>query len=265
MALRGQPYFPLYVQDFMTNDKLNECSAESTGVYIRLMCIMHKSDNYGTIELKAKHKQTESKYKNFAIRLQRHMPFSEDVIERSLKELVEEGVLTLDGDTLFQKRMVMDDELSDKRASAGTKGAKDKQNKNFATDFATAKVVANAEYENEYENEIIKKIENESFSDCAKFLEQEFCNIVSPSICENLFSAVEEFGADVVKLAITESVAQEKRSWKYAEAILNNWRGMNVKTLEQAKKAIADFQLSKAKRQRGSPNALEEEAVSWTE
>ena len=43
MALRDQPYIPLYVQDFMTDEKLSECSAESTGVYIRVMCIMHKS------------------------------------------------------------------------------------------------------------------------------------------------------------------------------------------------------------------------------
>ena len=43
MALREQPYLPLYVQDFLTDEKLNECSAESTGVYIRLMCIMDKA------------------------------------------------------------------------------------------------------------------------------------------------------------------------------------------------------------------------------
>ena len=43
MALRDQPYLPLYVQDFLTDEKLAECSAMATGVYIRLMCIMHKS------------------------------------------------------------------------------------------------------------------------------------------------------------------------------------------------------------------------------
>ncbi len=54
MALRNQPYFPLYVQDFLTDEKLAECSAESTGVYIRLMCILHKSEEYGCILLKTK-------------------------------------------------------------------------------------------------------------------------------------------------------------------------------------------------------------------
>ena len=47
MALRDQPYIPLYVQDFMTDEKLNECSAATTEVYIRLMCVMHKSEKIG--------------------------------------------------------------------------------------------------------------------------------------------------------------------------------------------------------------------------
>lgn len=64
MALRNQPYFPLYVQDFMTDEKLNECSAKANGIYIRLMCIMHKSEEYGTILLKQKYKQNESKSEN---------------------------------------------------------------------------------------------------------------------------------------------------------------------------------------------------------
>ena len=41
------------------------------------------------------------------------------MIRSALLELIDEGVLTLDGDVLFQKRMVRDGELSDKRALAG--------------------------------------------------------------------------------------------------------------------------------------------------
>ena len=55
MALRDQPYIPLYVQDFMTDEKLNECSAESTGVYIRIMCLMQITR--GTILLQKYHKR----------------------------------------------------------------------------------------------------------------------------------------------------------------------------------------------------------------
>lgn len=126
MARRQQPYIPLYVQDFMSDEKLNECSAESTGVYIRLMCVMHKSEEYGKILLKQKYKQnTEQNDGNclqFARQLTKQMPYDIEIIERSLKELLEEGVITLDGDTIYQKRMVRDAELSDKRAVAGKKG-----------------------------------------------------------------------------------------------------------------------------------------------
>ena len=69
MALRDQPYLPLYVQDFLTDEKLIECSASATGVYIRVMCIMHKSDPYGMILLKQKDKQTSSTIQNFALKL----------------------------------------------------------------------------------------------------------------------------------------------------------------------------------------------------
>ena len=61
MALKDQPYLPLYVDDFLSDEKLSLCSAESTGVYIRLMCLMHKSDEYGAVLLKQKFKQNESK------------------------------------------------------------------------------------------------------------------------------------------------------------------------------------------------------------
>ena len=72
MALRDQPYIPLYIQDFLTDEKLIECSAESTGVYIRLMCIMHKSDEYGTILLRQKDKQNSNNCLNFANKLAKH-------------------------------------------------------------------------------------------------------------------------------------------------------------------------------------------------
>ncbi len=54
MALRNQPYLPLFVQDYLTDEKLNECSAQSQGVYIKIMCLMHKSETYGKNFAKAK-------------------------------------------------------------------------------------------------------------------------------------------------------------------------------------------------------------------
>ena len=155
MALRNQPYLPLYVQDYLTDEKLNECSAETQGVYIKLMCLMHKSKKYGTILLKQKDKQTESKVLNFACKLANHLTFNIDLIEKALNQLIEEEVLVVDGDYLLQKRMVKDGLLSEKRAIAGKKGGC------FAQAKYKANVEANPEDENENENKDVIKDKKE--------------------------------------------------------------------------------------------------------
>lgn len=127
MALRDQPYIPLYVMDFSTDEKLVNCSAESTGVLIRLMCMLHKMDEYGVLELKTKDKKTDDRIHNFAMKMVRQMPYDVPCIERSLRELIDEGVVTVDGDRLYQKRMVRDGDISKKRAEAGAKRGKSKE------------------------------------------------------------------------------------------------------------------------------------------
>jgi uncharacterized protein YdaU (DUF1376 family) len=81
MALRNQPYIPLYVQDFLTDEKLIECSAQSTGVYIRLMCIMHKSEDYGKILLKQKDKQSDKQIKKILQKGKNAMPPMSAILE----------------------------------------------------------------------------------------------------------------------------------------------------------------------------------------
>jgi hypothetical protein len=185
MALRDQPYLPLYVQDFLTDEKLIECSAESTGVYIRLLCILHKSEEYGKLLLKQKDKhlledllgqkdkhlledllgqkdkhllkQGVEQIHFFSLKLLKQMPYTIEVIEKSLTDLFNEGVIQIEDDILYQKRMVKDNIISLKRAKSGKKGGdKTKFAYGFATDFARAKVQANTENENEYNNKEIK-------------------------------------------------------------------------------------------------------------
>jgi len=122
MALRNQPYIPLYVQDVLTDEKLVECSASSHGVYLLLICILHKQENYGLLCLKQKYKQIESKYLAFASMLAKQMPFDTKTIQECLTELHEERVIDLDECTLFQKRMVKDGKLSFTRTESGKKG-----------------------------------------------------------------------------------------------------------------------------------------------
>lgn len=166
MALRNSPYLPLYVQDFLTDEKLVDCSASANGVYIRLMCILHKSEPYGKILLKQKYKQNESMCLNFASMLLRQMPYSISEIHDGLEELLDNKIIEIEGDYLLQKRMVKDGELSEKRAVAGQKGGKKSlgiclsKMSSKSKSKNISKSEANSENENdidiEYENNIKK-------------------------------------------------------------------------------------------------------------
>lgn len=145
MARRNQPYLPLYVQDYLTDEKLNRCSAATQGVFIKIMCVLHKTETYGTILLKQKDKQNGSKISDFAAYMVRQLPFSKDEIESAMGELVDEGVLIIDGDAMYQKRMVKDYLLSEKRAESGAKGGQ--KSKGFAQAKGEAKSQANSDIE----------------------------------------------------------------------------------------------------------------------
>jgi hypothetical protein len=159
MALTNQPYIPLYVRDWLTSNKLKMCSLSAQGLMINLMCIMHKEDQYGTLLLKQNFKHHSDICLNFASYLARLLPFSQEEIAPALYELINEKVIYMDDDSIYCNRMIEDARLSTARASSGSKGGKSTTKKNkdkskrFATDFAQAKIQANAEYENEDANE----------------------------------------------------------------------------------------------------------------
>jgi uncharacterized protein YdaU (DUF1376 family) len=183
MALRNQPYIPLYVQDFLTDEKLMECSSSATGVYIRLICIMHKSETYGTILLKQKDKQNDKQVLNFAYKVAKFLPYDLHVVVSGIEELLDENVLQIDGDLLIQKRMAKDGLISDKRASAGSKGGKKTTSKQ--QNFAQANSQANSEYESEYENEVEIKNTIEVKSQKTKIPFEEIIEIFN-SVCVDL-------------------------------------------------------------------------------
>lgn len=119
-SLRNSPYLPLYVDSFVSDEKLNECSASANGVYIRLLCLMHKSEEYGKITVaKGTHDDLRAL---FADKLARHMPFPWAEIYGALDELINHGVVYIDGLSLCQKRMVKDGRLSEKRSALGRLG-----------------------------------------------------------------------------------------------------------------------------------------------
>ena len=126
MALRDNPYIMLDVNDFMNDEKLRECSPASVGIYIRLLCVLHKSDTYGVLLYQQKDVQKAEicGYKNpnkiqiFVTMLSRQLPETPAEIEAALIELSEEGVIKITENRLEQKRMIRDAEISEKRQQA---------------------------------------------------------------------------------------------------------------------------------------------------
>ena len=150
---------------------------------------MHKSESYGKLILRQKDRlteadslelqkliesktesKTESKIIPFAKRLQRNMPFELHEKAAGLNELAEERVITIDGETLYQRRMVKDGEISEKRSINGTLGGrptkadstKKSKTESKGKSKRASKNKANTEYENEYENNNIDSEEGDA-------------------------------------------------------------------------------------------------------
>lgn len=263
MALRDQPYLPLYVQDFLTDENLAECSAESTGVYIRLMCIMHKSKEYGKILLRQKEQQSERQLLNFAEKLSLHMPYKVSVIESALDELLDHEVLYIDGNALCQKRMVKDAELSEKRSFAGKKGA-ESSNKRFqknggfatakGTTKGTAKIAANTEGEggSEYEIEIEGLEGITPYGKVMCFYMDKFNPTPSSLISGLLQDYTDALGADVVLHAMQIALGERKFGWNYLNAILKRYKSDGLNTMEKVVQSEQSFQAERKQKSDGS-------------
>lgn len=190
MALRDQPYIPLYVKDFTSDEKLRMCSPAAVGVYIFLMCVLHREKDYGKLQLRSEFVYTnsdtkaiqtpiqnlngkENLYFAFAENLAKQMPFKVEVIKLALLELDYYGVIRLEGETLIQPRMVRDGELSETRRKSVRKRWSEEDNTEETENFVYTKddtkggtkedtnIHTNAEYENANENNINSSEEKE--------------------------------------------------------------------------------------------------------
>lgn len=146
MALRNQPYFPLYVQDYLTDEKLNMCSWTTQGIYIKILCILHKQSSYGSILFKQNYKQNESAINYFASILIKNLPCQYSDMVGALSELIDFEVLIIDDLGLHQKRMVKDGQISDERSKAAKKGG---GNPNLFKQNSKQTDKQNTEYEDE--------------------------------------------------------------------------------------------------------------------
>lgn len=244
MALTDQPYLPLYVDDWMNNNKLKMCSPSAHGLMIVILCIMHKEAEYGTILLKQKFRQTSKQIKNFALQIAKLSPFDVAAIEEPLTELLSEGALKIVDDYLICPRMVKDCQLSVIRSNAGKTGGNITKNKKaFGKAKLQAKCVSNSgiDTDNGIGNENVN--ENGLVTDEGKGGEGEKPNIIYPFESEEFYNQWEvwqcyleeqhEFGylaQATEQAALTELGNLSKYDEATAIAIMhqsmaNGWKG----------------------------------------
>lgn len=241
MALRNQPYLPLYVKDFLTDEKLIECSAEATGVYIRLMCIMHSSENYGQLKLSDKYND-EDQIKNYSNMLLKQMPYTYDIIYKSLEELLKEKVIFFDKKVLTQKRMFNDGLLSIERAKAGRMGGKhSKQNASKTTSKSEANteneivvVIDNNNVINKEDKDKIIREEKET-PKIYSYIESNLGITVSGTNYDKINLWLETFNDTMLCYAIDKTIASGIRTLNYFFGILENWKQDKFKTIEDVK------------------------------
>lgn len=238
MALRDQPYFPFYVQDYLTDEKLSCCSLSSQGVLTRILCIFHKSENYGGILFKQIPKQNFSSIEYFVFIISKQIGCSISDVTLALEELLFFKVLKiekLDGvDFLMQKRMVKDNDISMKRSESAKKGGGNPnlvntKNKLHAKNLFKQIHKQNTEDEYVYENEDenIKKKVDKKFNFKNSLIEagfnsdlvNEWCSIREKKKAVNSEKAFKDFLTEVEKTGIEKNVILEyitdgSRQWK---------------------------------------------------
>lgn len=74
-----------------------------------------------------------------------------------------------------------------------------------------------------------------------QMIEQEFGRPLSPIEMETIVFWTNEHNEGLIKAALKEAVMQNKRSIRYIEGILNNWKNNNVRTLEEVKAFSEQF------------------------
>jgi DnaD/phage-associated family protein len=208
--------------------------------------------------------------------LARQMPYNVDVIERALNELLEERVIYMDGDVIYQKRMVKDAELSEKRSKSGKIGAEQTnkrygKNKKVAVDFDAAKTAATTENEivvvNEYENEDIDGEDvpkREDSTDLARVMNF-FLDRINPMpsrICiDELTQFTKSLGADVVLHALNIAIDERKTAFSFIRGILRNYERDGLKTMDDVLRAEQEHD---AKKENGSKPQQDEHIPAFT-
>ncbi len=96
-------------------------------------------------------------------------------------------------------------------------------------------------YDNDNDNDNDNENDNENKKEVPAVLENVFkiyegeIGLLTPSISDSLKTALEDYREDWIIEALKESAVQNKRSWKYALAILKRWKAQGHKSDSRSK------------------------------
>lgn len=88
---------------------------------------------------------------------------------------------------------------------------------------------------------------------------------VGSRVVEETKDLLETHGQALVLLALDETILNAGKSIRYTRAILENWQGRGLKTVEQVKQNKADYQQQKQPPQKAKPQTREEWEKNWSE
>lgn len=109
------PWIKFYPKDYLSDLELATCSAAAQGVYMRLLCLMHVSNEYGFVLINGCVPAT----KTYAKLLQLRTP----TCTKAVAELLDKGVLKQDErGALYSKRMLSDREKREVMRERGKLG-----------------------------------------------------------------------------------------------------------------------------------------------
>jgi hypothetical protein len=199
MALRDNPYLPLYVKDYLTDEKLSCCTLATQGVYIRILCVFHKSETYGGILYREIPDKNYSNIQFFSFIISKQIGVDFDSVFKAISELLFYNVLRIKKengvDFLYQKRMIEDFELSEKRSKSGKKGMKKRykicynknDNKTITNDITNAQQNPGSENGNGNNNNILLEGGmGETPKHCIEG-EETFCEVLDELSFENVW------------------------------------------------------------------------------
>ena len=93
-------------------------------------------------------------------------------------------------------------------------------------------------YNNQQEEE---DIYNNAYASLIDSFTNELCRPITPIEMELVIQWEKDYSSELVKLALKEAVVNNKRTFKYIEAILVSWKGKGIRTAIEAQQEIEQF------------------------